>query len=214
MTEFASRIPWQTYNPPLEPATQEFVDGLAAHGPRIGELATAAARAALVEMQVKPTGKPITVARAIVAPVGPKGFVNLHLVRPTEIPNPVPVVLLFHGGGWALGDATTHDRLARELAVGVRAVVVIVEFSRALENQYPVAIEEAYAVTKYIVENPASLGVDGSHIAVVGEGSGGNIAAAITGATVSEIVVIPLGSQSDVVRVGAFKVEGHIALRF
>ena len=69
MTEFASRIPWQTYNPPLEPATQEFVDGLAAHGPRIGELATAAARAALVEMQVKPTGKPITVARAIVASV-------------------------------------------------------------------------------------------------------------------------------------------------
>jgi acetyl esterase len=180
MTGSASRVPWQAYNPPLESSTQEFVDGITAHGSQISEITTGAARAALLKMQARPTGKPITVARAIVAPVGPKGFVNLHLVRPTEIPNPVPVVLFFHGGGWALGDATTHDRLARELAVGVRAIVVIVEFSRTPESQFPIALEEAYAATKYIADNPASLGVDGSRIAVVGDGSGGNIAAATT----------------------------------
>jgi acetyl esterase len=79
-----------------------------------------------------------------------------------------------------LGDATTHDRLARELAVGVRATVAVVEFSRTPESRFPTAIEEAYAATKYIAENSASFAVDGSRIAVVGDGSGGNIAAAVT----------------------------------
>jgi acetyl esterase len=173
-------VPWQAHSPPLEPVTQEFVDGLTACSPPISELTIGAARAALVAMQAKPTGKPITVAQRIVAPVGPKGFVRLDLIRPKEFRNPLPAVILFHGGGWALGDATTHDRLARELAVGVRATVVIVEFSRSPESRFPIAIEEAYAATKYIAENPASLCVDGSRIAVVGDGSGGNIAAAIT----------------------------------
>jgi len=131
-------------------------------------------------MQAKPTGKPITLAERIVAPIGPKGSVRLHLVRPKEHRNPLPAIIFLHGGGWALGDATTHDRLARELAVGARATVIIVEFSRTPESRFPIAIEEAYAAAKYIADNSASLGVDGSRIAVAGDGSGGNIAAAMT----------------------------------
>jgi acetyl esterase len=181
MTERTRHVPGQAHNPPpLEPTTQEFVDGLAAQNSQIGELPIAEARAALVAMQARPTGKPITSTEDIMAPIGPKGFVHLRLVRPTELKEPPPVVMLFHGGGWALGDATTHDRLARELAVGVRATVAVVEFSRTPESRFPTAIEEAYAATKYIAENSASFAVDGSRIAVVGDGSGGNIAAAVT----------------------------------
>jgi hypothetical protein len=86
MTETSSHVPWQTYNPPLEPTTQEFVDGVTICNSQISELTVGAARAALVAMQAKPTGKPTTLAQTIVAPVGPKGFVNLHLVRPTKFP--------------------------------------------------------------------------------------------------------------------------------
>jgi acetyl esterase/lipase len=170
-------LPWQAGDPPLEPTTREFVEGLTAWN---SQTTITAARAALVAMQAKPTGKPVTSAEQILAPVGAKGFVPLHLVRPKEYRSPLPAVIFLHGGGWALGDATTHDRLARELAVGVRATVVIVEFSRAPESRFPIAIEEAYAATKYIADNSASLDLDGSRIAVVGDGSGGNIAAAIT----------------------------------
>jgi acetyl esterase len=179
MTETASHVPSQTDHPPLEPITQEFVDGATVCDSKIDELSVAAARAALVAMQAKPTGKPVTLAQAIVAPVGPRGFVNLHLVRPPEIPHPLPVIMLFHGGGWALGDASTHDRLARELAVGARAAAVIVEFSRTPESQFPIAIEEAYAATKFIADNSVSFQLDGSRIAIVGDGTGGNIATAI-----------------------------------
>jgi acetyl esterase len=180
MTEPISQVSSQTDHPPLEPVTQEFVDGATVYSSKINELTIGAARASLVAMQAKPTGKPGTLAQAIVAPVGPKGFVYLHLVRPPGVSGCLPVIMLFHGGGWALGDASTHDRLARELAVGIRAAVVIVEFSRTPESRFPVAIEEAYAATRYIAENSVSFGLDGSRIAVVGDGSGGNIAAAIT----------------------------------
>jgi acetyl esterase len=167
-------------DPALEPTTQEFVDSLAASRFQLGELTIEAARVGLAAMQAKPTGKPAALAQAIAAPIGPKGFVDLHFVKPTQAPGPLPVIMLFHGVGWTLGDATTHDRIARELAVGVRAAVVIVECSRAPESRFPIAVEEAYAATKYVAENAASLGVDGSRIAIVGDGSGGNIAAATT----------------------------------
>jgi acetyl esterase len=48
-----------------------------------------------------------------------------------------------HGGGWILGDAGTHDRLVRELGVGVDAAVVFVEYDRSPEARYPVAIDRA-----------------------------------------------------------------------
>jgi hypothetical protein len=59
----------------------------------------------------------------------------------------------FHGGGWVLGDVNTHDRLIREIAVGAHAAVVFVDYDRAPEVQFPIPLEEAYAVTKYVAEN-------------------------------------------------------------
>jgi acetyl esterase len=167
-------------HPPLEPITQAFVDGLAAEDCPLCKPSIGAARAALLAMQAKPTGKPLTLAEDITMRIGPRGSLRLHLVRPTATNQYLPVVVLFHGGGWALGDATTYDRLACEIAVGTQAAVAIVEFSRTPESRFPVAIEEAYAATRYLAENAASLSLDGSRIAVAGDGSGGNIAAAVT----------------------------------
>ncbi len=173
-------LPWQAYGPPLDPIVREFVDGLSVSSSQAIEFSIPEARTALLALQARPTGKPITLTQQLAAPVGPKGYVNLHLVRPKEHRNLAPAVIFLPGGGWALGDATTHDRLARELAVGARATVVIIEFSRSPQSGFPIAIEEAYAATKYVAENAVSLGIDGSRIAVVGDDSGGNIAAAIT----------------------------------
>ena len=56
-----------------------------------------------------------------------------------------------HGGGWILGNAATHDRLVRELAVGARAAVAFVEYPNSPEAHYPVAIEQGYATAQWIV---------------------------------------------------------------
>jgi acetyl esterase len=92
----------------------------------------------------------------------------------------MPVVMFFPGGGWVAGDVDTHDRLIREIAVSVHAAVVFVAFDRAPEAQFPLPVEEAYVATKYVVEHADSLHLDGTRLAVVGDGAGGNLAAAVT----------------------------------
>ena len=69
-----------------------------------------------------------------------------------------PTILYIHGGGWVLGNAGTHDRLVRELAVGVEAAVVFVEYDRSPEARYPVAIEQAYATAQWITSHGPTRG--------------------------------------------------------
>jgi len=84
-----------------------------------------------------------------------------------------------HGGAWILGNAGTHDRLVRELAVGVDAAIVFVEYDRSPEARYPVAIEQAYATARWIVQHGATEGLDASRLAVAGDSVGGNMTAAL-----------------------------------
>jgi len=88
--------------------------------------------------------------------------------------------MYFHGAGWVMGDSTTHDRLVRRLAIGAGAMLVFVDYDRAPEYRYPVAIEEAYAATCYVADHPEEFGVDAARLAVAGDGVGGNMATIVT----------------------------------
>ncbi len=165
--------------PELEPHTQQFVDSLAG-APPIYTLSPTEARSVLARAQSAPVGKPSAEIEDIAFPVGPTGSVPVRIIRPGGTTEVLPVVMYCHGGGWILGDRDTHDRLVREIAVGVKAAVVFVDYDRAPEARYPVAIEQAYAATCYAVDHCASLRIDPSRLAVAGDSVGGNMAAALT----------------------------------
>jgi acetyl esterase/lipase len=78
------------------------------------------------------------------------------------------------------GNAGTHDRLVRELAVGAKAAVVFVDYARSPEARYPTALEQAYATARWVVRHGAIERLDGSRLAVAGDSTGGNLAAALT----------------------------------
>ncbi|GAA3088409.1 alpha/beta hydrolase [Streptomyces roseofulvus] len=113
-------------------------------------------------------------------PGGPTGHVRVRVVRPADSVGEIPVVLYLHGLGWVLGDADTHARLARAFALGADAAVVFVEYARAPEARYPVAVEQCYAVAKWVCERGGDIGLDGSRMAAVGDSTGGNLVAALT----------------------------------
>jgi acetyl esterase len=163
----------------LELHTQQFVDSLAG-APPIYTLSPAGARSILARTQSLPVGKPSAQIEDITLPVGPTGSVPIRVVRPVGAAEVLPVVMYFHGSGWVLGDRDTHDRLVREIAVGAEAAVVFVDYARAPEARYPVAIEQAYAATRYVANNGASLRIDPLRLAVAGDSVGGNMAAAVT----------------------------------
>ena len=165
--------------PTLELHTQQFVDSLAG-APSIYKLSPAEARSVLVQVQSMPVGKPSAKIEDITFPVGPTGSVPVRIVRPAGTADVLPAVIYIHGGGWILGDRNTHDRLVREIAVGTGAAVVFVDYDRSPEARYPVAIEQAYAVTRYVVDHSADLCIDASRLAVAGDSVGGNMAAALT----------------------------------
>src|ERR1700681_1795534 len=48
------------------------------------------------------------------------------------------------------------------------------------ESKYPVALEECYAVAKWLGEGAAGKGLDTSRVAIAGDSCGGNLAAATT----------------------------------
>ncbi|GAA2228279.1 alpha/beta hydrolase [Promicromonospora sukumoe] len=178
----------------LEPAAQAFADATA-RPPLLYELGVEGARKLLDDVQAAPVDKPDVDEKWITVPAD-VGDVRVRIVRPVGtsgggsgllpdlLSGPtaalLPTILYVHGGGWILGNAGTHDRLVRELAVGVGAAVVFVEYTRSPEAQYPVAIEQAYATARWIVREGAAEGLDAGRLAVVGDSVGGNMTAALS----------------------------------
>jgi len=161
----------------LESAAQELADATS-KPPFLYQLEPAAARKILDDLQAAPVEKLPVDDEWITVP-SPVGDVRVRIVRPKGATGMLPVVLYMHGGGWILGNAGTHDRLVRELAVGARAAVAFVEYPNSPEARYPVAIEQGYATARWVMREGASKDLVASRMAVAGESVGGNMAAAL-----------------------------------
>ncbi|MBO3751834.1 alpha/beta hydrolase [Streptosporangiaceae bacterium NEAU-GS5] len=161
----------------LEPAAQQLADATS-KPPLLYEIGVEKARKVLDDIQAAPIEK-LPVESEWVTVVAAVGDVKVRIVRPQHAAHPLPTVLYMHGGGWILGNADTHDRLIRELAVGSRAAFAFVEYNRSPEAQYPVAIEQGYATAQWINRHGAEFGLDSTHLAVAGDSVGGNMTAAL-----------------------------------
>jgi acetyl esterase/lipase len=162
----------------LEPAAQQFVEA-AAEPPFLYELTVPEARKVLDDAQSSPVDKPRVVDSWLQIP-SPGGSVGIRVVRPADVGGTLPVILYMHGGGWVLGNADTHDRLVRELAVGADAAVVFVEYDRSPEARYPVAIEQGYAAAQWVMREGSAHRLDPERMSIAGDSVGGNMAAALT----------------------------------
>jgi acetyl esterase/lipase len=165
--------------PVLEPAAQAFAEATA-NPPYLFDLGPAEGRKAVDEVQSGEIEKPAVDEEWITVPGGPTGEVRARIVRPAGATGVLPVIVYIHGAGWVFGNAHTHDRLVRELAVGTGAAVVFPEYDLSPEARYPVAIEQNYAVARWIVTDGAGHRLDATRIAVAGDSVGGNMTAALT----------------------------------
>ncbi|MCD0451937.1 alpha/beta hydrolase fold domain-containing protein [Actinocorallia sp. API 0066] len=161
----------------LEPAAQELADATS-KPPFLYEVGPEKARKVLDDIQAAPFEKLPVEEKWVTVPTA-VGDVRVRLIKPFGLGGSLPVLLYVHGGGWVLGNAGTHDRLVRELAVGAHCAVAFPEYDRSPEAQYPTAIEQSYATARWLIEHGQEEGIDASRMAIAGDSVGGDMTAVI-----------------------------------
>lgn len=164
----------------IEHNTKNFLNALnSGNGKPLEQLSPKDARSVLTGAQesVKVDLSGVTVTEKTISQDGQS--ISIHIVKPINAKGILPVFMYFHGGGWVLGDFPTHQRMVRDLVVESGAVAVFVNYTPSPEAHYPVAINQAYAATKWVAEHGKEIGVDGKRLAVAGNSVGGNMATVV-----------------------------------
>ena len=104
--------------------------------------------------------------------------VPVRVYRPAG-DGPFPVVMMFHGGGWVIGDLVTADGQSRDVCRRAEAVVVSVDYRLAPEHRFPAAADDCYAATLWAAQQAQDYGGDASRLALAGDSAGGNLAAVV-----------------------------------
>ena len=174
----------------MDPCFRSLLDAIAARAgaAQQGVDPVAAARAGIGDMFTHANAPAVrAVDRAIPGPeqppaqrgTEPGGEIPVRIYTPDGGGEPLPVLVLFHGGGFIAGSPDSHDGGTRELCAQARAIVVSVDYRLAPEHKFPAAAEDCYAALLWAAEHAAELGGDPTRLAVTGDSAGGNLAAAV-----------------------------------
>ncbi len=105
--------------------------------------------------------------------------IPIRIYRPKRAAtSPRPLVMYFHGGGWAVGDLRGGDWISGSVSDQLDAVVVSVEYRLAPSRPFPAGLDDCYAATEWAAANAEALGAS-SFLGVMGESAGGNLAAVV-----------------------------------
>ncbi|MGA8543937.1 MAG: alpha/beta hydrolase [Mycobacterium sp.] len=165
-----------TTRPAIDPTLKAILDAFpltftAADGVEV-------ARAKLRQVQVPPEMLPDLRIENRIVGHGDRTDIPVRIYWPPVTEHSaLPVVVFYHGGGWALGDLDTHDPVARAHAVGAEAIVVSVDYRLAPEHPFPAGVDDCWAALQWVGEHAGELGGDPNRIAVAGDSAGGNLAA-------------------------------------
>ncbi|XP_038051235.1 neutral cholesterol ester hydrolase 1-like [Patiria miniata] len=90
-----------------------------------------------------------------------------------------PAIVFYHGGGWVMGSPDMYHPLTSQLAQELNAVVLSVDYRLAPKYPFPAPLDDCTVATVWFLKHLSDYNVDPTRIAVMGDSSGGNLAAAV-----------------------------------
>ena len=118
-------------------------------------------------LSAQPLPADVTVTRTVLGGV-PAAEITVDGVEPRH------VVLYFHGGVYAMGDAFLAAGLASQIGRRTQAKVISVDYRLGPEHPYPAAVDDALAAYQALLRG----GTAPADIAFAGESAGGGLAMA------------------------------------
>ena len=132
------------------------------------------------------------------------GPIPARFTRATKGKGPCPLLVYFHGGGFMLGSLALYDTTCRRIAAAGDCAVLSVDYRLAPETQFPGAVLDAYAATRWASDHARMLNIDPARIAVGGDSAGGNLAAVVSQMALDrrefsvalQVLIYPMTDQS------------------
>jgi len=91
-----------------------------------------------------------------------------------------PLVLYYHGGGFAIRNIDCYDYIGRYIAKNSGAVVCMPEYSLAPEYRYPTQLNQCYDALIWARNHAAEYQASSAFDVVMGDSAGGNLAAVVS----------------------------------
>lgn len=107
---------------------------------------------------------------------GGKFEVRVHV----PVTEPHGVFVYLHGGGWVVSNIDSFDTLGRQLAEKTGCAVVLVNYRKAPESRYPIAVEDAWTALRWTDENLEQLAGARVPLFIGGDSAGGNLSAVVS----------------------------------
>jgi acetyl esterase/lipase len=104
------------------------------------------------------------------------GDIRARVYKPLRADGPLPVVLFFHGGGYATGWPERHHAFYERLMKTRPCIIVAPAFRLSIEAPYPAGHDDCYDSLVWLRDNAATLGGRSDAIILAGNSSGGGLA--------------------------------------
>jgi acetyl esterase len=108
----------------------------------------------------------------------PDGPIRCQVYRRQGDPGGQPLILYAHGGGFMVGRSEDTDFVTRALCAQNGAIVVSVNYRLAPEWPFPTGLDDFLTAYGWLRTQGQALGGDPARVAIAGDSSGANFAAA------------------------------------
>ncbi|WP_170756537.1 alpha/beta hydrolase [Ruegeria lacuscaerulensis] len=103
------------------------------------------------------------------------GEVRIRVYKPANAKGPLPIVVFFHGGGYATGWPERHHAFYHRLMASRPCIIVAPAFRLSIEAPYPAGHDDCYDTLLWVRDNAEQLGGNADNLILAGNSSGGGL---------------------------------------